>query len=88
MKFLRITFPIFLFIFLALKISAQPSASERPRLVIGIFIDGLQQKHIDMLWKNDDWKTEWLDNNWTAEQLLEFVLEIINERHLQIKQVK
>ena len=50
MKFLRITFPIFLFIFLALKISAQPSASERPRLVIGIFIDGLQQKHIDMLW--------------------------------------
>jgi hypothetical protein len=48
----------------------------------------IKTMHIDMLWKNDDWKTEWLDNNWTAEQLLEFVLEIINERHLQIKQVK
>lgn len=29
---------------------AQPSATEQPRLVIGIMVDGLQQKHIDLLW--------------------------------------
>lgn len=29
---------------------AQPSSTYRPRLVIGIMIDGLQQKHLDLLW--------------------------------------
>jgi hypothetical protein len=48
----------------------------------------IKTMHTDMLWKNDDWKTEWLDNNWTAEQLLEFVWEIINERHLKVIQVR
>jgi hypothetical protein len=41
-----------------------------------------------MLWKIDEWETEWLDNGWSPEQLLEFVTKIINERHLPIKQVK
>lgn len=41
-----------------------------------------------MLWKVDDWETEWLDNGWTAEQLLEFVQTTIAERHLKIKQVR
>jgi hypothetical protein len=41
----------------------------------------------DILWKVDEWETEWLDNNWTPEQLLEFVKELINERHLPIKQI-
>jgi hypothetical protein len=31
-------------------ICAQPPTTERPRLVVGIMIDGLQQKHIDLLW--------------------------------------
>jgi len=42
----------FLISFLCLQ--AQSSTSERPRLVIGIMIDGLQQKHIDMLWNYFD----------------------------------
>lgn len=44
--------------------------------------------HSDMLWKLDEWETEWLDNGWTAEQLLKFVQELINERHLKIVQIK
>lgn len=48
----------------------------------------IKTMHRDMLWKIDEWETEWLDNNWTPEQLLEFVLDTINERHLQIKQIK
>lgn len=35
---------------LCLSVSAQPSTTDRPRLVIGIMVDGLQQKHIDLLW--------------------------------------
>ena len=37
-----------------------------------------------MLWQLDDWETEWVDNNWTPEQLRDFVLENIAERHLKI----
>jgi len=35
-----------------------------------------------------DMKTEWLDNDWTAEQLRDFVLQLIEERHLHIQQVR
>ena len=31
----------------------------------------------DMLWKVDEWETEWLDNGWTPEQLLDFVKDIV-----------
>ena len=41
-----------------------------------------------MLWKIDEWETEWLDNGWTPEQLLDFVLEIVQERHLRVIQIK
>jgi hypothetical protein len=44
--------------------------------------------HRDMLWKLDEWETEWLGNDWTPEQLLEFVQAQIQERHLPIKQVR
>ena len=54
MKFLRTIFPFFIFIFPSLNLSAQPSAVERPRLVVGIMVDGLQQKHIDLLWNYFD----------------------------------
>ncbi|MDP4239111.1 MAG: alkaline phosphatase family protein [Bacteroidota bacterium] len=40
--------------FFGLKISAQPAATERPRLVVGILVDGLQQRHIDLLWNYFD----------------------------------
>ena len=54
MKFLRKIFPFFIFIFSTLNLSAQPSTVERPRLVVGIMVDGLQQKHIDLLWNYFD----------------------------------
>jgi len=41
-----------------------------------------------MLWKVDEWKTEWLDNGWTAEQLLDFVKTLIEERHLKLTQIR
>jgi len=50
MKFLRNIFTISIYLFFCTVISAQPSVTERPRLVVGIMIDGLQQKHIDQLW--------------------------------------
>jgi hypothetical protein len=42
----------------------------------------------DLLWKVDEWETEWLDNDWTPEDLLDFIKEIIIERHLPIKQIR
>ena len=42
----------------------------------------------DMLWKVDEWETEWLDNDWTPEDLLNFIKTIIIERHLPIKQIR
>ncbi len=54
MKFLRIIFPFFIITFLSQYVSAQPSTVERPRLVVGIMVDGLQQKHIDLLWNYFD----------------------------------
>lgn len=44
--------------------------------------------HRDMLWRIDEWETEWLDNGWTPEQLLDFVSEIVQERHLRVIQIK
>jgi len=49
----NIFIPFILFLF-CLNLSAQPSAIEHPRLVVGIMIDGLQQKHIDLLWNYFD----------------------------------
>jgi len=48
----------------------------------------IKSMHTDMLWCVDEWQTEWLDNGWTAEQLREFVLNLIAERHLQITEVQ
>jgi len=42
------------FLFPGMSLSAQPSATERPRLVIGIMVDGLQQRHLDLLWNYFD----------------------------------
>jgi hypothetical protein len=50
MRFRRNIFLFFNFFFFCLNISAQLATTERPRLVVGIMIDGLQQKHIDLLW--------------------------------------
>lgn len=48
---------IYLYIFFTLithSLQAQSSSGERPRLVVGIMIDGLQQKHLDILWNYFD----------------------------------
>lgn len=50
----RNTFLLFFFTFASLSLFAQPVVTERPRLVVGIFINGLQQKHIDILWNYFD----------------------------------
>lgn len=48
----------------------------------------LKTMHVDMLWCLDEWETEWLDNGWTPEDLLAFVLQTIQDRHLPIKQIR
>jgi hypothetical protein len=48
----------------------------------------IKKQNRNMLWKVDEWETEWLDNGWTAEQLLEFVQTTVAERHLKIQQVR
>jgi hypothetical protein len=48
----------------------------------------IKTQNRDMLWKVDEWETEWLDNDWTPEDLLEFVKTMIGERHLPIKQIR
>lgn len=48
----------------------------------------IKTQNRDILWKVDEWETEWLDNDWTPEDLLEFVKTMIGERHLPIKQIR
>lgn len=48
-NFLRNTLLIF-FSLSGLALFAQPNTTERPRLVVGVMVNGLQQKHIDALW--------------------------------------
>ncbi len=47
---LRNTFLFLAFFIFQTSLLAQPASGERPRLVIGIMIDGLQQNHINQLW--------------------------------------
>lgn len=48
----------------------------------------IKTQNREMLWRIDEWETEWLDNGWSADQLRDFVLEIIQERHLPIQQIR
>ena len=45
----------------------------------------IKTHHKDMLWCVDEWRTEWLDNGWKPEQLLNLVTDIIQLRHLPIE---
>jgi hypothetical protein len=47
---LRNTFLSISLLSVSLSLFARPDAPERPRLVVGIMVDGLQQKHVDLLW--------------------------------------
>ena len=48
----------------------------------------IKTMHKEMLWKVDDWETEWLDNDWAPNQLLDFVNDTIAERHLALVQIR
>lgn len=52
--FVRNFWLLLIFNVLATYVAAQNFASKSPRLVIGIMIDGLQQRHIDQLWNRFD----------------------------------
>src|ERR1035437_9068284 len=55
MKFsLRFFFLTVSFFIISFSLFSQPSITERQRLIVGIMIDGLQQKHIDLLWNYFD----------------------------------
>lgn len=49
MKLIQLIFCI-AFSLLSFVLGAQTTVTERPRLVVGIMVDGLQHKHIDLLW--------------------------------------
>jgi hypothetical protein len=42
----------------------------------------------ELLWKLDEWETEWLDNGWTTDQLSILVDELIKTRHYPIKRIR
>ena len=48
----------------------------------------IKNQNRELLWRMDEWETEWLDNGWTADDLLQFVQETIAERHLPVTQVR
>lgn len=48
----------------------------------------IKTQYQEMCWKLDDWNTEWLDNGWEVDQMLEFVESLIAERHMPISRVK
>lgn len=48
----------------------------------------IKSQYQDMCWKLDEWNTEWLDNGWNVDQMLEFVEQLIKERHSPIKRIK
>jgi len=48
--YFRVILLIIISLLNSLNTFSQPSITEQPRLVIGIMVDGLQQKHIDLLW--------------------------------------
>lgn len=45
-------------------------------------------QHKDILWHLDDWRTEWLDNDWSIIEFADFVREIILQRHLPIQELE
>ncbi len=48
----------------------------------------IKTQYSDMCWKLDDWNTEWLDNGWSVDQLLDFVKQLITERHIPAQQIR
>lgn len=47
----------------------------------------IKTQYIDNIWVIDDWRTEWLNKDITANQLKEYVDELIAERHFHLNLV-
>jgi hypothetical protein len=44
----------------------------------------IKTQYVDNIWVIDDWQTEWLNNDVTADQLKSYVDELIAERHFHL----
>lgn len=44
----------------------------------------IKTQYIDNIWVIEDWQTEWLNKDVTAEQLKSYVDELIQERHFHL----
>jgi hypothetical protein len=47
----------------------------------------IKTQYVDNIWVIDDWKTEWLINSVTMADLHQYVDELIDERHYNLKLV-
>jgi len=44
----------------------------------------IKTQYVDNIWIIEDWKTEWLNDSVTAEQLKAYVDQLIEERHFRL----
>jgi hypothetical protein len=44
----------------------------------------IKTQYTDNLWYVEDWKTEWLSDNVSIDQLHDYVKQLINDRHFRL----
>jgi hypothetical protein len=47
----------------------------------------IKTQYIDNIWVIEDWRTEWLNDSVTADQVKAYVDQLIQERHFRLKLV-
>lgn len=47
----------------------------------------IKKQYVDNLWQVEDWTTEWLNKEITKEQLVEYVNDLIESRHLSVEKL-
>lgn len=47
--------------------------------------DNLKTQHRQLLWRVDTWTTEWFDNGWNVQQVIDFVQDQITRTHLKLQ---
>lgn len=45
----------------------------------------IKTQYVDNIWQIEDWKTEWLNDDISMDQLKEYVDTLISERHFKLK---
>lgn len=48
----------------------------------------IKTQYVDNIWQIEDWKTEWLNDDVSMEQLKDYVETLIAERHFKLKLIK